>query len=120
MMITDAQRKKNQELKARLRKKREAEERKGEGAVCEVHHLGLVEGKVRLHFGEPSLSDEYLAARINLFPHSKLILFWGCSPPVIDEQTGKSDIETEAKVHCCPRSREIEKAWLESHAAYRI
>jgi len=110
MMITDAQRKKNQELKARLIKKREAEARKREGAFCERHHLRLVEGRVRLHFGEPFLSDEYLDARINLFPNSKLILFGGCSPPVIDEQTGETDIETEATVQYCPRCREIEEA----------
>jgi len=119
-MITDAQRKKNQELKARLRKKREAEARKREGDVCELHHLRLVEGRIQLHFGEPSLSDEYLDARINLFPNSKLILFGGCSPPIIDEQTGETDIETKATVHYCPRCRKIEEAWLESHCDYRI
>jgi len=118
-MISDAQRKKNQELKARLRKKREAEAREKEDAVCERHHLRLVEGRVRLHFGEPSLSDEYLDARISQFPHSKLILFGGCSPPIIDEQIGEPDIETEATVHYCPRCREIEEAWLESNSAYR-
>ncbi|MDY6952984.1 MAG: hypothetical protein SWE60_15855 [Thermodesulfobacteriota bacterium] len=118
-MITDSQRRKNQELKAKLREKREAEAKKRKGAVCELHHLRLVEGRVRLRFGEPSLSDAYLDARINMFPNSKLILFGGCSPPIIDEQTGEADIETKATLHYCPRCREIEEAWLESHAAYR-
>ena len=74
IMIKDEQRKKNEELKARLIKKREERKRKKEGEICELHNCKLVEGKIILHFGYPSLSDKYLDARLNLFPNSKLIL----------------------------------------------
>ena len=62
------------------------------------------------------MSDEYLDARVNLFPNSKLILYEGCSLPVIDEETGDPDIETEATVQYCVKCREIEDMWLKSNS----
>ena len=116
IMITDEQRKKNEELKDRLLKKREERNRKKEAEICELHDCKLVEGKINLHFGYPSLSDEYLNARINLFPNSKLILYGGCSPPVIDEETGESDIETETTVLYCVKCRAIEEEWSKTNS----
>lgn len=75
--------------------------------TCNVHKVSLLKEKVPIRYGLIRFSAGYGIAKKQLFPNSCSFVLGGCLVSPRNPMT--------RKVNYCPKCREAEKGWQESH-----